>query len=209
MSETTKDRIMDTAERLFAEHGFGATSLRQIIGEARVNLAAVHYHFGSKENLLEAVFVRRIEGVNRERLEMLDRFEAAGEPTLEQVLEALVAPTLAVARDPERRIFVKIMARMHVEEELLRLLVKHLQNVIPRFRGAVRRALPDLPEVELIWRLHFAVGVLAHTMVGIDKLQVLTGGQYKPGPNEPSVESVVNFMAAGMRGCDCGGRHAR
>jgi len=208
MSDTTKARILDTAERLFAEQGYGATSLRQIIGGAGVNLAAVHYHFGSKEHLLEAVFARRIERVNRERLEMLDRVEAAGEPTLEQVLEALVAPTLAVARDPERRIFVKIMARMHVEEELLPLLVNHLRHIIPRFRAALRRALPQLSEVELVWRTHFAIGALVHTMVGVDKLQLLTGGQHRPGPNEPSLESVVNFMAAGLRGCDCGGRHA-
>ena len=72
----TKEKILDTAERLFAEQGIGATSLRQIIGVAGVNLAAVHYHFGSKEALLEAVFARRIERVNRERLEMLDRVEA-------------------------------------------------------------------------------------------------------------------------------------
>lgn len=196
----TKEKILDTAERLFAEQGIGGTSLRQIIGVAGVNLAAVHYHFGSKENLLEAVFVRRIERVNRERLEMLDRYEAAGSPTLEQVLESMVAPTLAVAHDPERRIFVKIMARMHVEEELRPIFSKHLNQVIGRFRAAIERALPGVPEPELTWRMHFAIGVMAHTMVGLDKMEMFTGGRYRPGPNEPAVESLVNFMAAGLRG---------
>ena len=201
MTETTKSKILDTAERLFADRGYGATSLRQVIGAAGVNLAAVHYHFGSKESLLEAVFERRIERVNRERIAMLDRVEAAGRPTVEQILEAFVRPTLAVARDPDRRVFIQIMARMHVEKELLSLLMKHMGVVTARFRAALRDALPGLTEIELIWRTHFAIGVMAHSMVGIDKLQIITEGRYRPGPDEPSVESVVNFMAAGMRGC--------
>lgn len=205
----TKEKLLDTAERLFAEQGIGATSLRQIIGAAGVNLAAVHYHFGSKEHLLEAVFIRRIERVNRERLEMLDRCEATGEPRLEQILEAMVAPTMAVAHDPERRIFVRIMARMHVEEELRPLFMKHLKDVIARFRVAIKTALPGIPEPELTWRMHFAIGVMAHTMVGLDKMEMFTGGQYRAGPNEPSVASMVNFMAAGLRGGEKGCSDAR
>jgi hypothetical protein len=138
---------------------------------------------------------------------MLDRCLATGSATLEQILEALVAPTLAVARDPERRIFVRIMARMHVEEELRSIFVKHLKEVIRRFRAAIQGALPGVPEPELTWRMHFAIGVMAHTMVGLDKMEIFTGGQYRAGPNEPSVESMVNFMAAGLRGLPKECRH--
>src|SRR5580704_18486326 len=89
----TKQRILDSAERLFADNGFDSTSLRTIIADAKVNLAAIHYHFHSKEALLDAVILRRLEPINRQRLAMLDECEraSAGRPTLEGVLEAFVA----------------------------------------------------------------------------------------------------------------------
>ena len=93
----TKQRILDVAERLFAERGFSGTSLRTIIGEAGVNLAAVHYHFHSKDALLEAVILRRLEPVNRERLAMLEACEHAargGPPAVEDILRAFIEPTV-------------------------------------------------------------------------------------------------------------------
>src|SRR5260370_7687063 len=82
----TKQRILDSAERLFAEHGSEATSLRNIIADAKVNLAAIHYHFRSKDALLEAVIVRRLEPINQERLKLLDpckRAPTRGPPSLQ------------------------------------------------------------------------------------------------------------------------------
>jgi AcrR family transcriptional regulator len=88
----TKDRILDTAEKLFGTRGFEATSLRDITTEARANLAAVNYHFQTKDSLIEAVIARRIEPINRRRLEMLD---AAGPaPTVRQILLAFLTPVL-------------------------------------------------------------------------------------------------------------------
>ena len=123
----TKERILDTAERLFAEQGYTATSLRGIIAEAEVNLAAVHYHFHSKEALLEAVILRRSVPANRERLILLDRCEqAAGNrpPSLEQVIEAFVAPTFRMARDPASG---------------RRSAVRYTHRPVPRCAGAFRR----------------------------------------------------------------------
>src|SRR6516165_9605193 len=96
----TKDKIIETASRLFADQGYAATSLRQIIADAGVNLAAVHYHFGSKEELLDALVHLKAEPVNRERMSRLDRLEeqAAGSPlTVEEILRAFLEPTALVA----------------------------------------------------------------------------------------------------------------
>src|SRR5215813_4840679 len=88
----TKARILDAAEKFFGTNGFEATSLREITSEADVNLAAVNYHFHSKDSLIDAVIARRIEPVNQIRLEML---EAAGpDPTLDQILTAFLTPVL-------------------------------------------------------------------------------------------------------------------
>src|ERR1700686_696793 len=88
----TKTRILNAAEKLFGLNGFDATSLRDITAEAQVNLAAVNYHFQSKESLIDAIIERRLEPVNRLRIEMLD---AAGPtPTVEQIVDAFLSPLL-------------------------------------------------------------------------------------------------------------------
>src|SRR6478672_8382007 len=110
----TKKRILDVAERLFADQGFAGTSLRGIIADAGVNLAAVHYHFRSKEALLEAVLIRRIGPLNQERLALLDQCGIS--PQLEDVLGALFAPTIRmILSSPEGRVFGKLVGRLHSE----------------------------------------------------------------------------------------------
>ncbi|HSP66595.1 MAG TPA: helix-turn-helix domain-containing protein, partial [Bryobacteraceae bacterium] len=90
----TKSRILDAAEKLFGMNGFEATSLREITAEASVNLAAINYHFQTKDSLIDAIVARRIEPVNKRRLELL---EAAGpNPALEKILTAFMAPVMQV-----------------------------------------------------------------------------------------------------------------
>src|SRR5690348_7945687 len=106
----TKQRILDTAERLFAEHGYVGTSMRQVIADAGVNLAAIHYHFGSKEELLDAVVSRRAEPVNTDRIARLEaaQAEAGGRPLpVEITLEALLQPMAKVAIGNDQ--FVRFM----------------------------------------------------------------------------------------------------
>ncbi|HEY2019049.1 MAG TPA: TetR/AcrR family transcriptional regulator [Bryobacteraceae bacterium] len=163
----TKQKILETAERLFGEQGYNATSLRQIITEASVNLAAIHYHFGSKEELLDEMIQRKAKPVNEKRLAMLDRIEAeAGDGPLavEKVLESFMLPMSEAAdRNPE---FVRLMGRMYAEGMMPAVLQRHFHQVIARFLGAMRKALPGLPENELLWRIHFMTGAMAHTMCG-------------------------------------------
>ena len=99
----TKDKILDAAEALFMEHGFEATSLRSITTAAAVNLAAVNYHFGSKEELFQAVLTRRLDPMNQERLDLLTRLEHDAGPAplpCDRILSAMFVPALRLARDP-------------------------------------------------------------------------------------------------------------
>ena len=111
----TKEKILDTAERLIGEQGYAATSLRHVIAEAGVNLAAVHYHFGSKEGLLDAVVTRKVTPVNLTRLTRLERLEAeagGGPVEVEKILESFLLPTVEVAaRSPD---FVRLMGQMQI-----------------------------------------------------------------------------------------------
>jgi AcrR family transcriptional regulator len=189
----TKERILDTAERLFAAHGHAATSLRSIIAEAGVNVAAVHYHFRSKEALLDAVLERRLGPVNRERLALLDDIErAAGEEPLplEHILTALLEPPLRLAQDPVFVTFSKLMGRILGDSngEIMR---KHFGEIIERFSRALRRAIPELPQEELQWRAYFCLAILAHTLTGPREILGISG--------PPTVERLVTFISAGFR----------
>jgi AcrR family transcriptional regulator len=112
----TKSHLLDVAEHLFAEHGIDATSLRAITSQADVNLAAVHYHFGSKEGLVQAIFARRLDPLNADRLRRLDACEtAAGDipPPVEKIIEAFIHPALKRLRKNESKHFMKLMGRIY------------------------------------------------------------------------------------------------
>jgi AcrR family transcriptional regulator len=164
----TKEKILDTAERLIASQGFAATSLRQIISEAQVNLAAVHYHFGSKEELLDQLILRKVTRVNEERAALLDCFEresGGGPVSVEKILAAFFEPMIAAGcRNPQ---FVRLMGRLIAEGLIPSLAEKHFQPTTMRFIAALRRALPDLSEGELFWRVQFMFGAMAHTVGGL------------------------------------------
>jgi len=191
----TKQKILDTAERLFGERGYDGTSLRHIIAEAGVNLAAVHYHFGSKQELLDEVVLRKAGPVNEARLALLDRIEAeAGRrpPAVEKVLEAFLGPMVESAeRNPQ---FVRLMGRMHAEGLIPGILRKHFQPAASRFLAALRRALPGLSEQEFLWRMHFMIGAMAHTMCRSPEFPGAAAGDVRS-----RIARLVVFLSAGFR----------
>lgn len=193
----TKERILDTAERLFAENGYAGTSLRHVIAEAGVNLAAVHYHFGSKEELLDAVVARRAEVVNADRLARLDAAQraAGGKPLpVEVTLEALLRPMVAVATADEQ--FVRFFGRIHSEGLLPHIIKKHFHHVMVRFMAAVREAVPHLTEQEFLWRVHFMKGALSQTMCSPP--EALQAAGISCGYDE-RIDRLKRFLSAGFR----------
>jgi AcrR family transcriptional regulator len=163
----TRQKILDTAERLIADQGYAATSLRHIIGEAGVNLAAVHYHFGSKEDLLDELILRKAKSVNEERLALLAHYETeAGHApvAVEKVLHAFFAPMIERGdRNPQ---FIRLMGRMHAEGLIPAIVAKHFQPTLARFTEALRRSLPQLSEGEMNSRLQFMIGAMSHAVCG-------------------------------------------
>lgn len=205
-SHPTKDKILDAAQQLFSEHGFDATSLRMITSEAGVNLAAVNYHFHSKEALVQAVFARRLGPLNRERLRLLDECEAAAGdklPSLDGIIRAFVEPVLRYPEGGNRgaQEFRQLMGRMYVEpsDAVRSIVLEQMRETARRFTLAFRRVLPGLPQVELLWRVHFGIGALAHTMAGCYLLKNLSGGLCDPTDVKGAVERLVAFLAAGLR----------
>jgi AcrR family transcriptional regulator len=200
----TKERILDAAEGLFAERGIGATSLRAVIAAAGVNLAAVHCHFGSKEALLAAVVQRRIEPLNQQRLELLDELEQerGRGPTIEKLVEIFVAPPLRLCQDPQRgEMFMKLMGRLLAEPELFfqRIASSQFAEVRERFANAIGKALPHLTPEEIIWRLMFAVGAMAHAMRTGPWISLASGGTCRQASAEETIGRLVRFLTGGLR----------
>ncbi len=204
-SDATKTRILDAAEKLFAQQGFAATSLREITGVAEVNLAAVHYHFGSKEKLLQAVLQRVVEPANRERLARLDRVEAeAGDApaSVEAILEAFIAPDMKAIRELGARgvIVTRFMGCSYTEpSELVQTLVREQFGELgTRFHAALSRALPQLPPEQVFERLMWVVAVITYILAGT--------GPAATDLDDPDALSarLVSFTAAGMRAAPAG-----
>jgi AcrR family transcriptional regulator len=200
----TKDRILDAAERLFADHGFEGASIRAIVEAAGVNLAAIHYHFRSKEALLEAVLTRRISVVNDARLQKLDEAEAAAaphSPSVERILRALIVPTVEFAnRDEAGKTFVKLMSRMFTEPgfSLTSFLGRKFGNMIARFSVALVRALPHLPPEMVLWRAFFTMGAMNHLLCSADKADLLSKGLRSSTSQTDMTEFLMEFSVAGM-----------
>lgn len=172
MAEKTKELIVRAAEVLFAREGYSGTSLRQITEAADVNIAAVNYHFGSKENLLIEILDRVVVPINDERLELLDAAETEGTPDVSGVLTAFLLPDLHAlhklrSRDPSLPRFV---SRMYSENSELmgRVVGRQFAEIQRRFYSAFGSALPELTPDEIAWRLNCVVGIVVYLFAGIE-----------------------------------------
>jgi AcrR family transcriptional regulator len=198
MTETvvdTKTRILDAAEKLFADKGFYATSLRDITAEAEVNLAAVNYHFQTKDSLIDAVIGRRVAPVNRRRLEMLAA--AGSNPSVEQIVEAFVAPLLERDISPLLPMMGRVLATPDLV--LFRLFKKHSAGVSEQFRKALESALPSLSASERMWRLLFMGGAMAHVLSWSHVIVEMSEGVCDPTDRKDVTARLVRFVAAGFR----------
>lgn len=205
-STATKERILDAAEGLFVVHGFEATSLRTITAAASVNLAAVNYHFGTKEELFQAVLTRRLDPMNQERVEILSRLESRAAPdplSCDRILMALFVPALRLARDPERggKNFLRLLGRAYADPApfIRQFLSDQYAVMIARFKAAFGRALPHLPRKELSWRLHFIMGALSYTLAGTDAHKIISELSPREKNNdEILLRRLAPFLLAGL-----------
>lgn len=202
----TRTRILDAAEELFMQHGFEGTSMRLLTAKAGANLAAVNYHFGSKNALIEAVFRRRLDPMNAARIAELDRLEkeAAGRPlSPEQIIRAFVGASLRMIEDAKGggRNFIRLLGRTYTDpQKPIRALIGQLYApAMERFKAAFERALPQMPREELVWRMHFMFGTLAYTLAATDTVQLIAGCKPEDRYDSRLLEArLAAFLVAGL-----------
>ena len=198
---STKDRILGAAEELFAQFGFAGTSLRQVTSRADVNIAAVNYHFGSKENLVNEVFRRRMDEMSAQRLSQLRSAVAQSPCELEAVLGAFVAPALALAQDRHGGgAFIRVIARAYAEknDSLRRFLSDQYGHVLREFAKAIAGCVPALSKEELYWRLDFLSGALTYAMADFGMIK-RPSGVSEAAHRERAARELIRFAAAGLR----------
>ncbi len=196
---STKERILGAAELLFAQRGFDGASLRQLTAAAGVNLAAVNYHFGSKEKLVEQVFRRRLDALNGRRLSELARVAGAAHTTLEDVLAAYIRPALELSHDDGGALFMRVLARAFAEHDdtLRQFLSENYGHVIRQFTAEFARLLPQLSKPELYWRIDLVTGALTHAMSGFGLIQRKSDVS-ELAHREQTVQHLIRFAVAGL-----------
>jgi len=166
--QDTRDRILDAAERLFAQHGFSSTSLRAVTGEAEVNLAAVNYHFGSKNSLLEAIMERRITPLNNRRLEMLNKTCQCKESmNVRNIISSFIKPTLQLLnKGPQKRYFIQLVGRVLAEQDgpEKEVFHHHMLPIFPPFIASLRNIRPNLSRRKITWGLLFSIGAITFSI---------------------------------------------
>jgi len=181
-SDLTRSAILAAAERLYADRGFGDVTLRDIVAEANVNLAAVNYHFGSKDELIAELFVTRSIQTNRERLNELKAAEerGGGRGAIEDIMRALVGPTVRGCLGPDREgsTAARFMIRASIESvPPIRRIKNREVDHLRKFAAAMRRAMPGRDDTELYWGLHFALAMAHHTIRDKERLLRLSEGK--------------------------------
>jgi AcrR family transcriptional regulator len=210
-SDQTRTAILAAAERLYADRGFGDVTLRDIVAEANVNLAAVNYHFGSKDELIAELFVTRSLALNRERLRELKAAEDVGGGTadISDVLRALVGPTLrgCLGPDNQRSVAARFMIRVSIESvPAIRRIRNREIDHLRKFVAAMRRSLPGHGEVELYWGLHFALAMAQQTVRDSERLTKLSDGKCDVDDVEDIIARVVAVALMGLMGKEARGK---
>src|ERR1700716_3505973 len=195
-SDQTRNAILDAAEQLYADRGFADVTLRDIVAAADVNLAAVNYHFGSKDELIAELFVTRSLAPNPARLNELKAAEAAGSgrASIDSILRALVGPTLrgCLGPDRERSAAARFMIRASIESvpPIRRIKNREIDH-LRKFAAAMRRSLPGRDQVDLYWGLQFALAIAHHTIREKERLAKLSEGHCDLNDVQGIIDRVV------------------
>ncbi|HEY9136254.1 MAG TPA: TetR/AcrR family transcriptional regulator [Pseudomonadales bacterium] len=205
-NKDTVKKILDVAESLFAQKGFRETSLRTITSKAGVNLAAVNYHFGSKEQLIQAVFARTLTPFCDALEKRLIEHVHSGEKhyTLEELFDVLVLTAAQVYGGDVSRftLFMRLLglAYTQVQDHLRAFLSENYGSVFKRILVHIKMAAPDMPPKELFWRIHFSLGAAVFTLSSYETLREIMAEDYQVNISlDGTMKRLIPYMASGIR----------
>jgi len=200
---STRERLVLSAERLFAKRGFDGVSVRDIASDADANSALVGYYFGGKEGLLAEVYTRHCAPLKHERARLLSAYSAKGRtPSLEEVLEAFIRPSLEATRDENGGVsFSRLRAILSAENSSLleQLVAQNFDDSSKIFVKALCKCLPELTREDVLWRFHFLLGAIYYTATGPHRIKTLSKGRCDPSDPAATTRELIPFIASGFR----------
>lgn len=200
---TTKEKILNAAEALFAEHGFEQTSLRQITADADVNLASVNYHFGSKKALIQAVMARYLEVLMPALEQELVALQARNKISTRDVFDCFRKP-LAQLREVRKHgptLFLSLLgfAYAEIQGHLRRYTMDHFGHVIEHLLAALHQANPQLSPIDMFWRLHFVLGATVFAQVSGPALREIAAADFgETIAADQMIDRLIPFLAGGV-----------
>lgn len=204
-SETTESVFLDAAERLFAEHGYEGTTIRNIAEQAGVNLGVLHYYWGTKEALFKALCERRMRPVIEERLRRYDlciATAAGGAPDLKQVLESSLSPVMIHEdqSEAERKLMAKLLARIFTDPspQVQGVMAEMFDEPSFRFYRLVRQCCPHLDDEAFYWRMHGVTGTIQYATIGTERIKHLSHGRFTGSDRNYGVRETVQFLYAAL-----------
>jgi AcrR family transcriptional regulator len=195
--EGTRERILRTAERLFAERGFNGVSVRELAAAAQANIASIGYHFDSKEGLLSEVYRRHCEPMIAERLRGLKAAaRLRGRTRVAAVIEAFVRPALAQVEVEDGATFIRLRAVLSGENSALleKLVAENFDQSSTAFIDELCECLPHLSRTDVCWRFHFLLGTIYYTAAGPHRIAAFSHGRCDPSDTEAVIKELVPFM---------------
>lgn len=202
--DDARERILDAAENLFAHHGLDAVSVRDVARKAHVDTALVHYYFGTKRGLFDAVFARRAVILNKERIATIDAYEASPGPggvTVEGLVEAFLRPLFDVAANggPKWKDYFALIAQVNNNPDWGgETMARSFDPVIRHLIAAVRRALPGARDEDLFWSYHFLSGALTLTFAQTGRIDRLSDGLCRSTDFDAASARISRYIAAGF-----------
>jgi AcrR family transcriptional regulator len=195
----TAERILDAAEKLFAESGYDGVSLRAITAEAGVELALANYHFGPKLDLFRAVVRRRAEALNAERLALLRALDA--DAPIEALIHAFTAPFLekSARGGAGWKNYARLIAQTANSPRWTRdIMAAEFDPVAEAFLARVRALYPRASDDDIYWSFHFLVGAITITVAETGRVELLSGGRCKARDLDAIHARMIPFLAAGF-----------
>ena len=203
--EKTRILLLDTAERLFGQNGVTATSLREVMKVADVNMAMVHYYFKNKDGLLDAILERRLVPINQSRLNLLGKYalETGGQPiAMDNIIRAYVEPFIRLRDNADEggADFLKLFAWLRMEPNFTyhQLMKKHLGDSLAAFQNELKRSLPDKTGEELNWKWAFLGGTVVMTITLMDQIDWFNDEGDMGGSADWIIQNLVNYTATGF-----------
>jgi AcrR family transcriptional regulator len=193
----TRDRILRTAERLFAERGFNGVSVRELAAAAQVNIASIGYHFHNKEGLLSEVYRRHCEPMIQERLRGLEAASRLrGTARIAAIIEAFVRPALRQVEVEDGETFIRMRAVLSGEnsELLEKLVAENFDQSSTAFIDKLCECLPHLSRTDICWRFHFLLGTIYYTAAGPHRITAFSNGRCDPADTEAVIKELVPIM---------------